>query len=155
MTAIRNLMVEDLVTVEAGDTVLEAASRMKQNRVGAVLVVDRGELVGLFSERDLLERIVVAKRDFRTTRVGDVASRNLVTVDIDDPLKNVLDGFRAGRFRHLPVLEKGKAVGILSTRDFLSFLVDGLERYIEEIRYRRDLAEGVDPYDHLGGSYSR
>lgn len=155
MTAIRNLMVKDMVRVGPDDTILKAASRMRRNRVGAVLIVDQDELVGLFSERDLVSRIVAEQRDPRTTKVRDVGSRQLVTIDVNQPLKDVLDIFRAGRFRHLPVLEKGKPIGILSTRDFLEFLVDGLERYIDELKYRRELTEGVDPYDHLGGSYGR
>ena len=153
MTAIRTLMVKDMITVESGDSVLEAADRMRRNRVGAVLIIDRDVLVGMFSERDLMNRVVAQRRDPRTTKVGDVATREVVAIEVDRPLKDVLDVFRAGRFRHLPVLEKGKPVGILSTRDFLDFLVEGLERYIDDLRYRRELAVGVDPYDHLGGSY--
>lgn len=54
-----------------------------------------------------------------------------------------------------PVTENGKAVGILSTRDFLAFLVEGLERYIDERKYSQEIAEGADPYDHLGGAYGK
>jgi CBS domain-containing protein len=71
------------------------------------------------------------------------------------PLKGVLQVLRQKKFRHLPVVRSGKPVGILSTRDFFEYLVDGLERYIDELKYKRDLAAGVDPYDHLGGAYGR
>jgi CBS domain-containing protein len=79
----------------------------------------------------------------------------VVTIDIDAPFKAVLQVFRERRFRHLPVVEAGKPVGILSTRDFLAYLVEGLERYIDEVKYKHNLAEGIDPYDHIGGSYGR
>jgi CBS domain-containing protein len=155
MAGIGELMVTDMVTATPYETVAEAARRMARNRIGAILLVDKGDLWGLFSERDLLTRVVQENRDPNTTDVGSVATRNPVTVDIDAPVKRVLQIFREGKFRHLPVMRAGKPAGILSTRDFLEHLVDGLERYIEEMRYNRDLAAGVDPYDHLGGSYGR
>jgi len=153
MAVIRNLMVTDMVTVAPEDAVVVAVDRMRRNRVGAVLVVDHGELLGLFSERDLLNRVVGERRDPKITKVGQVSTGTLATIDVEQPLKDVLSIFRSGRFRHLPVLENSKPVGILSTRDFLGMLVDGLERYIDEVRYRRELSDGIDVYDHLGGAY--
>jgi CBS domain-containing protein len=93
--------------------------------------------------------------DPKAIKVGDVATTDVVSVDVAQPLKQVLAIFRRKRFRHLPVTRDGKPVGILSTRDFLDYLVEGLERYIERSRYDRDIAEGSDPYDHFGGSYGR
>jgi CBS domain-containing protein len=87
------------------------------------------------------------------TRVREVATQAVVTIDVEAPLKDVLALFREKRFRHVPVVRGGKPVGILSTRDFLEYLVDGFEHYIDEFRYNRALAEGTDPYDHFGGQY--
>ena len=155
MARIRELMVTEMTTMNSDETVAEAARRMSTNKIGAVLVVDRGVLRGLLSERDVLTRVVADGREPGSTRVGDVATREVVTIDVAAPLKSVLRVFREKRFRHLPVVEAGRPVGILSTRDFLAFLVEGLERFIDDAKYQRDLAEGVDPYDHLGGSYGR
>jgi CBS domain-containing protein len=155
MASIRALMITDMITATPNDTVAEAVHLMSSNKIGAVLVVDRGVLRGLFSERDLVNRVVGDERDPQETRIGDVATREVVTIDVNAPLKSVLQLFREKKFRHLPVVDAGKPVGILSTRDFLEYLVDGLERYIDETKYKRDLAEGVDPYDHIGGSYGR
>lgn len=155
MAAIRDMMVTEMVTVEPEDSVFDAAQRMRRNRVGAVLVVDGNELLGLFSERDLLSQVVTEKRDPLTTKVGQVCTGTVVTIDVHQPLKQVLAIFRAQKFRHLPVMDNHRPIGILSTRDFLAYLVDGLERYIDDARYQRDLAAGVDVYDHIGGSYGR
>ncbi len=155
MAGIAELMVTDMVVAAPDETVAAVARRMSNNRVGAVLVVKDGALWGLFSERDLVNRVVQCNRDPKATDVGDVATRDLVTIDLDAPVKAVLQIFRRKKFRHLPVLHASKPVGILSTRDFLEYLVDGLERYIDDFKYKRDLAEGVDPYDHLGGAYGR
>lgn len=155
MASIESLMVSRMITAAPAEPVVKVARRMGRNKVGAVLIVEGGVLRGLFSERDLLTRVVGKGRDPRTTKVGAVSSRHLMTVDLKAPLKEVLDLFRQGKFRHLPVVvDSNKPVGILSTRDFLEHLVQGLERYIDHLRYQHDLADGVDPYDHVGGAYT-
>jgi CBS domain-containing protein len=148
-------MTTEMITASPAETVAAAARRMAQNRVGAILLVENGELCGLFSERDLLARVVGEGRNPQTTTVSVVATRELTTIGADQPIKAALDLFRQKKYRHLPVVDGGKPVGILSTRDFHEYLVSGLEKYIDEIKYRRELADGGDPYDHIGGSYGR
>jgi len=155
MAGIEVLMETELITARPDESVAEVAERMGQNKVGAVLVVSGETLRGLFSERDLLNRVIARKLDPKATPVGDVATSDVVSIDVAQPLRQVLAIFRRKRFRHLPVTRDGKPVGILSTRDFLEYLVEGLERFIERSRYDQDLAEGNDPYDHFGGSYGR
>jgi CBS domain-containing protein len=155
MAKIRELMVTDTITVLPTDTVQEAVRRLATNRVGAVLVVEDGVLRGLLSERDVVTRVLGAQRDPAKTPVAAVATNDVVCVDADARVRDVLSTFRDKRFRHLPVTENGKPVGILSTRDFLAFLVEGLERYIDQRKYVQEIAEGADPYDHLGGAYGK
>jgi CBS domain-containing protein len=155
MAGIDALMVTEMVTAAPDERVAEVARRMSRNRVGAVLIVEQHALRGLFSERDLLTRVVQERRDPETTAVGDVATREVCTIDVGAPLRQVLEVFRQKKFRHLPVMRGGTPVGILSTRDFLEYLVDGLEHYIDQLKYKRELAEGIDPYDHVGGSYGK
>lgn len=155
MAGIADLMITEMITATPYETVVEVIRRMSNNKVGAVLIVENEMLWGMFSERDLVTRVVRENRDPQKTDVSDVATRDLVTIDVNAPLKGVLQVLRQKKFRHLPVLRGGRPVGILSTRDFFEYLVDGLERYIDELKYKRDLAAGVDPYDHLGGAYGR
>lgn len=155
MATIRDLMATNMITAKPDESVAAVADRMRANRVGAVLIVERDTLRGLFSERDLLTRVVGEGRDPVTTKLDAVATADVVTIDVDTPIRSVAALLREKRFRHLPVLQAGKPVGILSTRDFLDCIVEGLERYIDEMKYKSDLAAGVDPYDHIGGSYGR
>ena len=155
MSTIETLMATEMISAVPDETVRTAVDRMARNRVGAVLVLDGGRVAGIFSERDLLTRVIGAGRDLSATRVGEVATRDVVTIDAEQPVRSVVETFRVGRFRHLPVVRDGRAVGILSTRDFLAFVVDGLEQYVEKARYDQELAAGADPYDHVGGSYGR
>jgi len=155
MSTIESLMATAMISATPDESVLAVADRMARNRIGAVVVLDGTALHGIFSERDLLTRVIGAGMDLATARVGQVATREVVSIDADQPLRSVVEAFRTHRFRHLPVLRAGQLVGILSTRDFLAYVVDGLERYVEKARYAQDLAAGTDPYDHLGGAYGR
>jgi len=150
---IGSLMKTNIVTAEPDETVADVAKRMRDRRVGAVLVMDGERLDGLFSERDLLVRVVAAGKNPDETRVGDVSTHEVVTFELDMHVRDCLKVVRAKRFRHLPVTDDGKTVGILSARDFFAFMVEGLERFIDQSEYQNLIAEGIDPYDHMGGSY--
>ena len=153
MAHLTDLMVRDLITIPTTASLAEAARCMAENRVGAVLVMDGDTLAGILSERDLVARVIAARVEPAHATAGHVASKGVVTIEASAPFREVLRAFRAGRFRHLPVVENGKPVGILSTRDFLAFLVDGFERLVDDTNYRDQLAAGADPYDHIGGGY--
>lgn len=155
MNAIETLMKTDLIDAEVGETVAGVANRMAENQVGVLLVRQGDTLRGVFSERDLLKRVVGEGRDPYVTNVETVMTSGVVTAEVDTPIKEVLRIFRELHIRHIPILRGGKPVGILSSRDFLGFLVEGLERFIQESAYRREIGEGSDPYDHIGGSYGR
>jgi len=148
-------MVTETLSVLPTDSVLEAVRRMATNRVGAVLVVEKDTLWGLLSERDVVTRVVGEGRDPAHTDAISVATRDVVTIAPDAPLREVMAIFREKKFRHLPVVEKGKPIGILSTRDFLSDVVEGFEKLIDGKKYTAELAAGSDPYDHLGGAYRK
>jgi len=154
MSAIRQMMATEMITASPDETVATVAGRMCRNRVGAVLVVRDGVLLGLFSERDLLVRVIAENRSPSEVVVGEVATADVLTVNVDQPVKEMLRLFREKRFRHLPVMEGGKPVGILSTRDLLERSVDALESFIERKAYGGDLKDGADPYDHFGGAYT-
>jgi CBS domain-containing protein len=156
MALIEQLMRTELVTAGPKDTVRQVAGQMNQNGVGAVLLVDdTGALCGLFSERDLLSRVVNAGLDPDATPVQSVATADPVTVEPNTHVRDCAALIRERGCRHLPVVRGRKPVGILSARDLLSSVVQGLEAFIDQARYEQDLEDGQDPYDHVGGSYSK
>ena len=155
MAIIGSLMKTDMIQVAPDARVLDAVDLMAQNRVGAVLVVKGDALKGILSERDLLTRVVAAGLEPATTAVSAVASDDVVSVDIGTPIRKCAELLLAMDVRHLPVTQDGKPVGILSSRDFLVYVVGGLERVIDRFQYKEGLGDGEDPYDHLGGSYGK
>ncbi|UUX51145.1 CBS domain-containing protein [Nisaea acidiphila] len=110
---------QDLLTLPVSATVKEAAARMSERRVRSVLVVEDERLVGIFTGTDLIERVVALGRNAGLTALSEVMSTDPTTVRPDQQAIEALRIMQAGGFRHLPVVERGKLVGMLSRRDFL------------------------------------
>jgi len=155
MAIISSLMKTEMITARPDDLVADVARSMSQNQVGAVLVVEGGVMKGILSERDVVSRVVAEGKDPTTTRVSAVATAEVVAVDVDTHIRKCAEMQFVMGVRHLPVTENGKPVGILSSRDFLAYVAEGLERVIDKLDYEETLGEGEDPYDHLGGSYGK
>jgi CBS domain-containing protein len=155
MAVIGSLMKTNMITVAPTATVEHATRSMARNEVGAVLVVEGDVLRGILSERDVVSRVVAEGKPPGETKVSDVATTDLVTVDEEAHVRECAELLRDNAIRHLPVTRQGKPVGILSSRDFQAYIVEGLERIIDQERYEKAIDEGYDPYDHLGGSYGR
>lgn len=124
-------------TVAPGATVLEAARAMDAHNVGSLLVVDGDKPVGIFSERDLMRRVVVAGKDPAKVKVREVMSRDVWVVEPDTRVKEAMAIMTERRCRHLPVVEKGKVVGLISIGDLVrwisrdqEFQIRMLENYI-------------------------
>jgi CBS domain-containing protein len=106
-------------TVNADNTVLEAARLMMEHSIGAVPVLRDGELVGIFSERDLMNRVVAAGRSTGTTQVGEVMTANPRSVSPQETIDNCLFLMREFGFRHVLICEGKQVKGLVSLRDIL------------------------------------
>ena len=120
-------------------TVNEAARLMKEKGVGAVLVVEEGKLTGIVTERDVLYRVVATGRDALTTRLAEVMTGNPQTIHPDKPFPDALHMMHEGGYRHVPVVEDGRPIGVVSARDALG---PELEDFIYEI-LRREQASDI------------
>jgi CBS domain-containing protein len=116
MPSLRELMSDDLVTVVPATTVAEAAQVMSLRRVGAALVVDGGELLGIFTERDIV-RALGEHFDAAGHLVLNWMTADPVTVDASASVPEALDLMLSKGFRHLPVMQEGRLVGMVSLRD--------------------------------------
>ena len=110
---------QELVTAPQSMPVGEAARLMKSHNIGAILVVEGDKLVGVFTERDALFRVVAEGRDANTTQVGAVMTRNPRTIEADSLFTLALQMMYEGGFRNVPVVENGRPVGLVSARDAL------------------------------------
>ena len=107
-------------STRASATVQEAAEFMAERNIGAVCVInDHGKLIGVFSERDVMNRVVVPKRDPNAVRVGDVTSELRAVIQCDETPHQALERMELIGSRHLPVVDGDRWVGMLSMRDLL------------------------------------
>jgi CBS domain-containing protein len=122
MPAARNHMSTELLTVEPTLPITEVAKRMVSKDVGAVLVFDEGRLSGILTERDVLRAVADGLDD--TTLVRDRMTANPETLDADDTTEHAAVLMIHGGFRHLPVIEQGEVVGVLSIRDLMRVVLE-------------------------------
>ncbi len=120
-----------LHSVSHQQTVREAARLMAAHAVGALAVIEEGRLVGIVSERDIVFRAVGEDLPVQSTSVAAIMTPEPVTVDIDDTISDSLAAKLGDVFRHLPVMENGQAVGLLSYRDIPPEYVMMFERFRE------------------------
>ena len=114
-------------------TVSEAVQEMNRRKIGSVLVMEGGVLVGIFTERDVLMRVVAADRDPKTTPVTHVMTRSPVTIHSSMTIEEVMDMHSGKHFRHLPVVENGRVIGMISVRDILRWLSDANSRKADQL----------------------
>jgi CBS domain-containing protein len=132
---------EKLLTAPPETTVSEAAKLMAKGNVGAVMVVDEHGLAGIFTERDAVCRVIARDLDSRTTRLVDVMTKAPITIDPDSSFGYALLIMHENGFRHVPVIENGRVIGIVSARDALD---PDLEEFVSEAQRRKHiLREGT------------
>ena len=128
-----------MFSVESDCTVSDAARKMAEVRVGAILVLENGQLRGLFSERDLMTRVVVAGRNPEQTPVREVMSTELATIEETATSENAMEMMQRQNCRHLPVTRGSAVVGMISMRDLMNH---ELELKADEIRHMRAYITG-------------
>jgi CBS domain-containing protein len=123
----------DVVTVAPETTVLVAVQQMNDRRIGALLVVDRGKPVGIFTERDVLVRVVAAGLDPKVTPVSEVMTRGPVIIRSDVTVSQAMVVITERRCRHLPVVDGSKLRGLISIGDLTSWVVRDQQRMIDDL----------------------
>lgn len=123
-----------LVTVVPDDTVLQAARAMTERNVGAATVLDGTKVVGVVTERDMMQKIVAANHDPNTMRVREIMSSPAMSIGLDTSVATAAAVMREHHIRHLVVLdERGTAVGMLAQRYVLYDILDDMERNVGDL----------------------
>lgn len=122
--------------------VLDVVRTMTEKNIGAVPVIDNARLIGIFTERDLMTRVVSRELAPAETKISDVMSRDVGSAGPDDVLADCIDKMQSSGYRHLPVVSDGKVIGVISLRDLLQ-----VDR--KQIRHENDLLNELvteEPY---------
>ena len=129
---------QEVWSVTSSVTVFDALSTMADKNIGALVVIDAGAVVGIVSERDYARKVVLMGKDSKDTRVGQIMTPDPITVTPESTVSSCMEIMTDNRFRHLPVMDGGTLVGVISIGDVVSavieeqsFLIDQLEGYIK------------------------
>ena len=126
--------IQDPLTLPENATAMQAARAMTERHVGAVIVTSAdGRLSGIFTERDLMTRVVVTGKDLERTKLSEVMTRELYHVGPEVEVARVRSELQRRHVRHLPIVEHGRLVGVLSLRDILRADLETLSHEVEDL----------------------
>ncbi len=117
------------------ETVYEALRILAEYNIGAMMVMDESRLVGVFSERDYTRKIALAGRSSRETLVKDIMTANVITVSPDTDTRDCMALMSQKRIRHLPVMQDGKVMGMISIRDIMDDIIADHELTISFLQH--------------------
>jgi CBS domain-containing protein len=120
-------------TANSDQSVYETARYMAEKDIGAVPILEDNRLVGIFSERDIIKRVIVAGRDVRNTLIKDVMTTELVVAQSTDQIAQVLEKMQISRCRHMPVVVGDRLAGFLSLRDLLSADLEEKDAQVQQL----------------------
>ena len=129
---------QEIVTAPSTMTVRKAARLMKEHKIGALMVCDKGRLVGVFTERDALFRVTAEKCNPETAVLADVMTPDPQTIAPDKPFRHALHMMYEGGFRNVPVVENGRPIGMVSAHNVLG---PELKEFVAEVDERENIAE--------------
>lgn len=120
-------------TVQSDDLVYEALRKMERHNVASLVVLDDGKLAGIITERDYARKIALERRSSRDTLVGEIMEEGVLCCSPDDTVTSLLSLMTQERVRHLPVLDEGKLVGLISMGDVVSSIINDQEFMISQL----------------------
>lgn len=124
-----------VVSVDADDPVLTAVQAMADHHIGAVLVLRGGALAGILSERDYARKVVLKGRSSGETAIWEIMSSPVVSVTLDDTLDGCMRLMTERRIRHLPVLDGGRVIGVLSIGDLVKAVIEEQQQEIAQLQH--------------------
>ena len=134
--------INGIFSVTSDSTVYDALIQMAERNIGAVLVIDNGNMSGIFSERDYARKGILQGRSSKETLIGEVMTAKLITIDLKDKLEDAMLIMSEKHIRHLPVMDDGTLVGIISINDVVSTI----------IREQKNQIASLESY--ISGSYT-
>lgn len=124
---------KEVISIPPHRPVFDALVILAEYEIGALVVLDGDKLVGVFSERDYAREIVLQGKSSKTTHINEVMTANVITAKLSDTVEQAMSVMTEKRVRHLPVLEGGKVVGVLSIGDLVKETIEYQQRLIQQL----------------------
>ena len=119
--------------IAPGDSVLDAIKTMAENEIGSLLVMENGELVGILSERDYARKVILRGKSSRETAVSEIMTANVICAEPLQTVEQCMELMTDKRVRHLPVMENGAVIGVLSIGDLVKAIIEDQQFTIEQL----------------------
>jgi CBS domain-containing protein len=121
-------------TLSSNNTVRQALQLMADKNIGAIVIKDQDELIGIFSERDYARKVVLKGKNSTDTKLAEVMSKEVITISSDMQIDACMQLMTDKRVRHLPVVDNGKSIGIISIGDVVRLMIDEQKYLIDELK---------------------
>ncbi len=123
----------EVVSIPSSITVFEAIKLMSEKNIGAVLIIENEELLGIFSERDYARKIILKNKASKETLISEIMSRDVITINPLETIDDCMELMSSKRIRHIPVLENDKVIGIISIGDVVKAIIQNQQATIEQL----------------------
>ena len=137
MNTVRQLLKvkgEHVWTISKESTVLDSLELMAEKRIGSLVVIEDGQVAGIFTERDYARRVGPERRNPEETRIEEVMTRELITIDLNKTVNECMVLMTDNHIRHLPVMDDGRLVGMISVGDVVKDIIEELEFLVEQLK---------------------
>jgi len=121
-------------TLSSNNTVRQALQLMADKNIGAIVIKDQDKLIGIFSERDYARKVVLKGKNSTDTKLAEVMSKEVITISYDIQIDACMQLMTDKRVRHLPVVDNGKSIGIISIGDVVRLMIDEQKYLIDELK---------------------
>jgi len=128
---IKDVMIPKVITIDSNDTVFNACIKLLEERIGCVVVMDKGLCSGIVTERDFIERTICMNRDAGKTKVREIMTPDIITINPLDRLEDALEVMKKYRIKKLPVVTNGHLIGIVTVSDIAHARPELTKRFIE------------------------
>jgi CBS domain-containing protein len=125
---------KSIISVSSETSVLDALKVMMDKNISALLVIDESKLKGIFTERDYARKIILLGKSSKVTKIAEVMTDKLVTIELSTSIDHCMHIMTERRIRHLPILENGLAIGIISIGDLVKFVIEDQKQTIEQLQ---------------------
>jgi CBS domain-containing protein len=138
MGKVRNILEtkgRNVFSVEPSTVVYKAIETMAEKNIGGLLITEHGKLVGIFTERDYARKLILKGKSSNTTTIGELMTKNPFTVTLDSSIEECMELMSNRRIRHLPVLDNGELIGVISIGDVVRFIIEEQKSIIEHLEH--------------------
>ena len=138
MGKVRNILEgkgRNIFSVEPSTVVYQAIEVMAQKNIGGLLITENGKLVGIFTERDYARKLILKGKSSKDTTIGELMTKNPFTVSLDSSIEECMELMSNRRIRHLPVLDNGELIGVISIGDVVRYIIEEQKSIIEQLEH--------------------